>query len=395
MKNALAVAMGAAALAIGPLQPIDAQQGAAAGACRISGRATSGATPLPGVTVTAAGGRRRQGRDLDRSGRHLSRQPAGRHLSARRRADRLRRASNGTSLSPTRPARRPSICSWRSRPRVPVAPAPAVAAAANRGRAAAGAQPAAHAGRARRGARAGATTAGRGQRFETLAVQTQAGAAAGLEVNPPERESEAAAMLLPPGFSTEGPTQAVSINGNMASLDRGMMSDRLEAIGRGEFDPATGEFAQGFGGGRAARAGGSAGPEADGRVRRTRAARAAARRAGRARRARRARRLRPRRPRRAAERLLVHQQLHLRRLGARQRALSAARQLTGHPAALHPPELRRHGRRPAQDPARLRRHAAHQLHAHLQRAAAARTCSISTPPSRPTRCAPATSRPPA
>ena len=56
MKNTLAVAMGAAALAIGPLQPIDAQQGTAAGACRISGRATSGATPLPGVTVTVQTG---------------------------------------------------------------------------------------------------------------------------------------------------------------------------------------------------------------------------------------------------------------------------------------------------------------------------------------------------
>ncbi len=37
----------------------------------------------------------------------------------------------------------------------------------------------------------------------------------------------------------------------MTSLDRGMLNDRLDAIGRGEFDPATGEFAQGFGpGGR-------------------------------------------------------------------------------------------------------------------------------------------------
>ena len=81
------------------------------------------------------------------------------------------------------------------------------------------------------------------QRFETLTVQTQA--AAGLEST--ETGDAAARLLLPPGFSAEGPTEAVAINGNMASLDRGMLNDRLEAIGRGEFNPQTGEFAQGFG----------------------------------------------------------------------------------------------------------------------------------------------------
>ena len=87
------------------------------------------------------------------------------------------------------------------------------------------------------------------QRFETLNVQTQAAAAAGVETN--DTTDAAARLLLPPGFSTEGPTEAVAINGNMASLDRGMMNERLDAIGRGEFNPVTGEFAQGFGpGGR-------------------------------------------------------------------------------------------------------------------------------------------------
>jgi hypothetical protein len=46
----------------------------------------------------------------------------------------------------------------------------------------------------------------------------------------------------------------------MASMDRGMMADRLDAIGRGEFDPATGEFAQGFGPGAAGGRGGFGGP---------------------------------------------------------------------------------------------------------------------------------------
>src|SRR5258707_79437 len=81
------------------------------------------------------------------------------------------------------------------------------------------------------------------QRFETLTVQTQAAAAA--RVDSTETGDSAARLLLPPGFSAEGPTEAVAINGNMASLDRGMMNDRLEAIGRGEFNPTTGEFGQG------------------------------------------------------------------------------------------------------------------------------------------------------
>ena len=103
--------------------------------------------------------------------------------------------------------------------------------------------------RNRRPATPSPAAGGRGQRFETLNVQTQAAAAAGVETT--DAGDAAARLLLPPGFSSEGPTEAVAINGNMASLDRGMMNDRLDAIGRGEFNPATGEFGQGFGpGGR-------------------------------------------------------------------------------------------------------------------------------------------------
>ena len=93
-----------------------------------------------------------------------------------------------------------------------------------------------------------APAASTGTRFETLSVQTQATAAAGLEVNPPDRETaEAARLLLPPGFATEGPTEAVAITGSMASVDRAMLGERLAAIGRGELDPMSGDLAQGFG----------------------------------------------------------------------------------------------------------------------------------------------------
>jgi len=90
-----------------------------------------------------------------------------------------------------------------------------------------------------------------GARFEALNVQTNATAAAALEVSPPDREAAEAATraLLPPGFSAEGPVAAVAINGNMAQIDRGLMNDRLAAIGRGEIDPVTGEFRPGGPGG--------------------------------------------------------------------------------------------------------------------------------------------------
>ena len=102
-----------------------------------------------------------------------------------------------------------------------------------------------------RGAQPAAGVAAPGaQRFETLTVQTQAAAAAGIESNDAPDEAR---LLLPPGFSSEGPTQALAITGNMASIDRGMLNDRLEAIGRGEFNPATGEFGAGFGPGRSGR----------------------------------------------------------------------------------------------------------------------------------------------
>ena len=92
--------------------------------------------------------------------------------------------------------------------------------------------------------------AGRG-RFETLNVQTQDAAVVAAPPNADADGPDAAArLLLPPGFSTEA-TESMAVTGNMASLDRGMLGDRFDAIGRGEIDPVTGEVAPGFGpGGR-------------------------------------------------------------------------------------------------------------------------------------------------
>jgi hypothetical protein len=102
-------------------------------------------------------------------------------------------------------------------------------------------------------------------RFETLNVQAQAAAGVAEPVQPEREAADAATrLLLPPGFSTEAPTESVAVSGNMTSIDRGMMGERFEALGRGEFDPVTGEAAPGFGpagqGGRGSPGGRAGGP---------------------------------------------------------------------------------------------------------------------------------------
>jgi hypothetical protein len=233
------MASAALALALGLLHPVAAQQAAA---CRLTGRVTSGQVPLPGVAIAVTAGDRLQAAtssDTDGTYR-VSLAPGQYQLTADltgfrpvRQDVTLAGESCATTLDlsmslQARPAAAPGAAPGRT---------PATTAAAGRGSGAAS--------RPGGGNAAGAAD-GSGQRFETLAVQAQA-SAAGLDVNPPEREAEAAALLLPPGFSTEGPTQSLAITGNMASLDRGLLNDRFDAIGRGEFDPATGELAPGFG----------------------------------------------------------------------------------------------------------------------------------------------------
>ena len=85
-------------------------------------------------------------------------------------------------------------------------------------------------------------------RFTQLTVRSDPAGAATLEVTPPDQSAELA-RLLPPGFTLQGASaDAISITarGDAISVDRGILNDRMSAIGRGEFDPATGQFAAGF-----------------------------------------------------------------------------------------------------------------------------------------------------
>lgn len=205
-----------AGLALATMLPLGAAQQPAGAPCRVSGRVSNGTTPLPGVSLVAfAADAVKSATSTDPDGTYRLLLPRGAYRLA---ADLTGFASFQRELTLDGETCDQTIdvqLALAPRTPRPATPPPSTRAA---------------------------------QRFETLTVQTQAGAAAGTETPATEREtSEAAArLLLPPGFSPDAPTEALAITGNMASLDRGMMNQRFEAIGRGEFDPVTGEFAEGF-----------------------------------------------------------------------------------------------------------------------------------------------------
>ena len=236
MNTPLGVAI-AAALAFAAVQlPISAEQSPAAQVCRIAGKATSSANILPGVSIVVRQDEKIVGAtSTEVDGTYQLRVPP--NGSYRLAADLTGFTHVDRELTVAAPPCETKLdleFTLASRAAAAESPAPAPEAAAT-----AAAAPAA----AGRGGAAG------GQRFETLNVRTDATTTAALEVNPPEREATEAAvrLLLPPGFSTEGPTEAVAMNGNFASIDRSMLNDRLQAIGRGEFDPVTGQFTPALG----------------------------------------------------------------------------------------------------------------------------------------------------
>jgi hypothetical protein len=244
--------------AVALMAPLDAARQQSAGACRITGHATSGTVRLPGVALIIKSGTVVKGStstDIDGSF-SFSLTPGEYTLSAELTgfgaiARPLTVGGTGAcaqtidlalSLSPREaPAPRPAAASAPAtegtRPSRG-APSPAATTAANA-----------------TGGRGGA--AGRGGQpassgFQTLEVRqaTDAAAQADSQLTATETE-QAARALLPPGFSTDASNDAIAINGNSGSIDRGMLQDRFGAIGRGEFDPAgfDGGFgaAQGFG----------------------------------------------------------------------------------------------------------------------------------------------------
>jgi trimeric autotransporter adhesin len=207
------------------LVPVDARQASVAAGCRVIGRAVSAATALPGVAVIAgvdAGVTAATSTDPDGSFT-LSLPPGTYRLTAELPGFvRIER-----SLSIEGP-----VCEQRLELQMALTPPLGVNPAGGRA-----ANPPARG----RGTGAGAA------RFQPLSVAAQPAADAVLEADAPTEAAEAARTLLPPGFSAGDATDTLAVNGNAASLDRGMLNDRLEAIGRGEFDPAALALNGGFG----------------------------------------------------------------------------------------------------------------------------------------------------
>lgn len=253
-----AVTAAVAAYALTFFVPLDAAQAPAA-SCHVTGRATSNGKPLPGVSIVAssktagtAPGAIATSSDTD--GNYRLSLPPGSFTVAVQLTGFVP-VERDLTLSPPpcdQTLDLPLGLAPRDRPLAAVQPR-AVRPAAATGTTAtptAPARPSPSATNTAAGAAGRSNAPGAASRFQRLEVQSATNDAQPADVSASaDRDTADAAtrLMLPPGFSTDAPTEAVAINGNAASLDRGMMSDRFAALGRGEFDPLTGEIAPGFG----------------------------------------------------------------------------------------------------------------------------------------------------
>ena len=218
------IAVAVLAAAVPAMPPLDAFQAVPPGMCRVQGKITSGPTSLPGVSLVFKNGDAvAAATSTETDGTYQATlKPGAYHVSV---------ALGGFSPVERDVVIDAAACGQTMDlqltlvPRTPRSAAAASAAGRGRGGAAPGTQP-----------------------FEAISVQQQAaGALVGESAAEREAEESVARQLLPPGFSSDAPSQAVTFTGNSASLDRGMLGDRFEALGRGEFGAATGELPPGFG----------------------------------------------------------------------------------------------------------------------------------------------------
>jgi len=208
-------------LALSFFAPLGARQAAGVGPCRITGHAASGTTPLPGVSIAVKTGdtpHAATSTEVD-GGFAINLRPGQYTLSAELTG--FARVERPLVVVADGACNQTVNLTLALMPRQPLASTPRAATAS-------APQPA-------------------GQRGQSNAVQVQPAATAsqGTVVDAtgaagtataPEREAEEAGirLLLPPGFSSDAPADAITISGNAASVDRGMMNDRFDAIGRDE-----------------------------------------------------------------------------------------------------------------------------------------------------------------
>jgi trimeric autotransporter adhesin len=214
----------------------DALQGSQPGTCRIAGHIASGTVPLPGVAIAVKSGQTlRIATSTEADGGYAVNLLPGQYTITAE-------LTGFDRVEQTITVAADGACAQTVNISMSLAARQALPAG---GRAAQ--QAAVVAATATGGARGAPPPAQPGTQRVQVQPQEDAAAQAAAETTPAE-EAAATRLLLPPGFSSDAPSDAIALNGNAASLDRGMMNDRFDAIGRGMFDPATGEFNNTFGG---------------------------------------------------------------------------------------------------------------------------------------------------
>jgi hypothetical protein len=162
-------------------------------------------------------------------------------LALRSRRESINPTPAATSNTPAQPSQNTEAAPSANTPPVDQRAAAGASDSGGRGR-----------GGAPRGANGRGAGAGARQGFQTLNVQPDANGEATLGLGGSDDGGDAA-RLLPSGFSLQDvQSDAVAISGSndATNVDRGQLNDRAQfltqAIAQGNFDPATGQFAQGF-----------------------------------------------------------------------------------------------------------------------------------------------------
>jgi len=188
-------------------------QSPAAPPCVIEGIVTSGGTPLPGVALAAMTAGATRASSTDQDGAFRVRASAGSTVTLRAELMGFTPVERAVNVAAQPP------CGSRVDLEMALAPRSLASGAVSppgRGRAAG---------------------PGRGQanRFASLALEPDAAAQTAEPPDDPD-DVEAVRQLLPPGFSTDAATEAVTLTGSQGQIDRGMLNERMGAIMRGELD---------------------------------------------------------------------------------------------------------------------------------------------------------------
>jgi hypothetical protein len=265
----------AASLAVVLALPIniDAKQAPAQAGCRITGHATSGQQPLPGVAIAIKSGTTLKGAtSTDQDGAYAVTLTPGQYTISAELTG-FSRVEQAVTVATDGSCAQTLNIPMTLAPRQPLPPTPAPAPApAQQGQPAAATPATAPTTASAAGGRGaqpnfggrGAAPSGRngqsGNQRQQVQVQAQGDNATLANEAASTEDTARMASLLPPGFSSDAPTDTIALNGNATSVDRGAMNDRFGAIGRGEFDPNSGDFGNGNGFGQPGGFGSDQGP---------------------------------------------------------------------------------------------------------------------------------------